>query len=582
MWGGVPETPKDPPRKPAGATEVRWQRFSSFWPCGARFAGPACGMGFYAISLRIIPQACPPRLSRPTVSMSDVDKPQLIRAAAYVRMSTEHQQYSTSNQMDVIREYALRRGMEIVREYSDEGKSGLNIRGRDALAQMIQDVESGKADFSCILVYDVSRWGRFQDADESAYYEYICRRADISVHYCAEQFENDGSPVSTIVKGVKRAMAGEYSRELSSKVFQGACRLIQLGYKQGGTAGYGLRRMLIDEHGNRKGILEKGQQKSIQTDRVILVPGPEEEVLNVRWMYEAFLREGKTETEIATNLNARGILTDFERQWTRGTVHEVLTNEKYVGNNVYHRTSFKLKLKHVQNPKEKWIRAESAFEGIIDITIFQAVQEIILARSQKLTAEEMLDRLREVLKKHGRISGLLIDEQEGLPSSSAFQHRFGSLVTAYRLIGYDPGIDYSFIEVNRQLRRQYPVIVADAILRLEQIGAQVFQDKTTDLLHINDELWVSIVLCRHVTTPAGFSRWLVRLDEGLRPDITIAIRMNTSNDAPRDYYLLPAIDMTWETLRVAEDNGVYLDAYRFDSLDYFFGMAKRCPIEEAA
>ena len=204
------------------------------------------------------------------------------------------------------------------------------------------------------------------------------------------------------------------------------------------------------------------------------------------------------------------------------------------------------------------------------------------ARSQKLTDEEMLDRLREVLKKHGRISGLLIDEQEGLPSSSAFQHRFGSLVTAYRLIGYDPGIDYSFIEVNRQLRRQYPVIVADAILRLEQIGAQVFQDKTTDLLHINDELRVSIVLCRHVTTPAGFSRWVVRLDEGLRPDITIAIRMNTSNDAPRDYYLLPAIDMTWETLRVAEDNGVYLDAYRFDSLDYFFGMAKRCPIEEAA
>jgi len=62
-----------------------------------------------------------------------------------------------------------------------------------------------------ILVYDVSRWGRFQDADESAYYEYRCRRAGIQVVYCAEQFENDGSPVSTIVKGVKRAMAGEYT-----------------------------------------------------------------------------------------------------------------------------------------------------------------------------------------------------------------------------------------------------------------------------------------------------------------------------------------------------------------------------------
>ncbi len=78
------------------------------------------------------------------------------------------------------------------------------------------------ADYHAILVYDISRWGRFQDADESAYYEYICRRADIQVQYCAEQFENDGSPVATIVKGVKRAMAGEYSRELSVKVFAGA------------------------------------------------------------------------------------------------------------------------------------------------------------------------------------------------------------------------------------------------------------------------------------------------------------------------------------------------------------------------
>ena len=101
--------------------------------------------------------------------------------------------------MDVIREYAKRKGLEIVKEYSDEGKSGLNIEGRDSLAQMIQDVQGGQAGFSNILVYDVSRWGRFQDADESAYYEYICRKAGVAVHYCAEQFENDGSPVPAIV-----------------------------------------------------------------------------------------------------------------------------------------------------------------------------------------------------------------------------------------------------------------------------------------------------------------------------------------------------------------------------------------------
>src|SRR5204863_3828911 len=212
-------------------------------------------------------------------------------AAANVRMSTEHQQYSTSNQMDAIREYAKRRGLEIVKDYSDEGKSGLNIQGRDSLAQMIRDVQNGQANFSSILVYDVSRWGRFQDADESAYYEYICRKAGVAVHYCAEQFENDGSPVSTIVKGVKRAMAGEYSRELSSKVFQGACRLIQLGFKQGGTAGFGLRRMLIDQSGTRKALLKMGEQKSLQTDRVVLVAGPEEEVKVVHEIYQSFLEE---------------------------------------------------------------------------------------------------------------------------------------------------------------------------------------------------------------------------------------------------------------------------------------------------
>jgi len=503
-------------------------------------------------------------------------------AAAYVRMSTEHQQYSTSNQMDVLQAYAKQRGLEIVKEYSDEGKSGLNIQGRDSLAQMIRDVQSGEATYSHILVYDVSRWGRFQDADESAYYEYICRQAGVAVHYCAEQFENDGSPVSTIVKGVKRAMAGEYSRELSLKVFQGACRLIQLGYKQGGTAGFGLRRMLVDQARQAKSELKMGEQKSIQTDRVILVPGPDAEVEIVRWMYRAFVEEGRPESEIAATLNARGIQTDFGRLWTRGAVHQVLTNEKHVGHNVYHRTSFKLKRKHVVNPPDKWIRADGAFQGVVNLDLFRKAQEIILARSRKLSDEEMLDALRSLLSRRGQISGILIDESDGLPSSAAFRHRFGSLVSAYRLIGYDPEIDYSFIEINRRLRKEHATIVAAVVRQIEALGATVTWDAKTELLHLNNELRVSIVLCRHLTTAAGSSRWVIRLDAGLKPDITVAVRMDAGNEQVRDYYLLPALDMTWENLRVAEENGLYLDAYRFETLDYFLGMAERVKIQEAA
>ena len=143
------------------------------------------------------------------------------RAAQYVRMSTDMQQHSIENQKETIVAYAACRGLTIVRSYEDAGKSGLRFEGRAALKSLIDDVKSGRADFSIVLVYDVSRWGRFQDSDESAYYEFICREAGVAVEYCAEQFVNDGSLITTVIKNIKRAMAGEYSRELSVKVFAG-------------------------------------------------------------------------------------------------------------------------------------------------------------------------------------------------------------------------------------------------------------------------------------------------------------------------------------------------------------------------
>jgi len=118
------------------------------------------------------------------------------------------------------------------------------------------------------------------------------------VHYCAEQFENDGSLSATIIKSLKRAMAGEYSRELSAKVFTGQCRLIALGFRQGGMAGYGLRRQLIDEYRQPTSQLAIGAHKSLQTDRVILVPGSPAEVDTVRRIYRLFVEEGRPEGKI--------------------------------------------------------------------------------------------------------------------------------------------------------------------------------------------------------------------------------------------------------------------------------------------
>ena len=138
----------------------------------------------------------------------DREKDTRRKAAQYVRMSTEHQRYSTENQADAIQRYADERGYQIIKTYSDAGKSGLRIQGRAGLTQLIEDIEGGQADFRTVLVYDVSRWGRFQDADESAYYGYACKRAGISVEYCAEQFENDGSTMSTVARCLTSAPMG--------------------------------------------------------------------------------------------------------------------------------------------------------------------------------------------------------------------------------------------------------------------------------------------------------------------------------------------------------------------------------------
>jgi DNA invertase Pin-like site-specific DNA recombinase len=142
-------------------------------------------------------------------------------------MSTELQRYSIENQAAAIAAYAQDKNLTIVRTFRDEGRSGLRIKGRPGLAELIEDVESGRADFDRVLVYDVSRWGRFQDVDESAHYEFVCKQKGIEVAYCAEQFDNDGGLLSSIVKNIKRVMAAEYSRELSVKVHAGL-RLSQL------------------------------------------------------------------------------------------------------------------------------------------------------------------------------------------------------------------------------------------------------------------------------------------------------------------------------------------------------------------
>src|SRR5258706_4606504 len=166
----------------------------------------------------------------------------LVPAAQYVRMSTEQQQYSIANQKAAIQTYAKSHGYVVASTYADAGKSGIEIKHRKELRRLLADVMSGHAQYKAILVYDVSRWGRFQDVDEAAHYEFLCKSAGIPVRYCAEQFHNDGSLASSMMKALKRTMAAEYSRELGIKVSAGRRPRGLPGVADGGKDGYSLRR----------------------------------------------------------------------------------------------------------------------------------------------------------------------------------------------------------------------------------------------------------------------------------------------------------------------------------------------------
>jgi hypothetical protein len=397
--------------------------------------------------------------------------------------------------------------------------------------------------------------------------------------YVAEQFENDGSPVSTIVKGVKRAMAGEYSRELSAKVFAGQCRLIEMGFRQGGPAGFGLRRMLIDQTGDTKGELKRGEHKSLQTDRVVLVPGPEREIKIVQQMYHWLINEDLPLSHIAQRLNSMKIKTDLERDWTHSSVRQVLTNEKYIGNNVYNRRSFKLKKKHVNNPPEMWIRKEGAYEGIVSLDTFMQVQEILAERSRRLSDEELLAHLKRLYEQCGYLSGLIINQAEDMPKAATYAQRFGSLHRAYELVGFHNSRNNDFVEVNKRLRQLHPEIIQRTTATIAELGGKVDRDPKTDLLHLNDELAISLVIARCQTTDSGLQRWRIRFDTRAHdPDLTVAVRLDGNNEIELDYYLLPRLDLPTHEIRVSSKNSLQFECFRFDDLGFFYGMSEREPL----
>jgi DNA invertase Pin-like site-specific DNA recombinase len=353
-------------------------------------------------------------------------------------MSREQQEYSLENQAAAIRRYAEAHSFVVVRTYVDTGKSGIALKPRVGLVRLLGDVVGGKADYEAILVYDVSRWGRFQNVDEAAHYEFLCKRAGVPVHYCAEQFTNDGTLTSSILKTVKRVMAAEYSRALGVRCFEGQKRVAQLGFRAGGPAGYGLRRQIVSADGKLGRKLGSGEHKSLATDHVVLIRGPKNEVAWIRRIYEMVLHDRSSPRQVARYLNQNGVPYLNGRPWSVDIILRILTNPKYTGCIVWGQRSRKLRGPRLPNPPERWVMRKGAFAGLIDQRTFDRVQHVLQTRTNKIPDRELLRQLRRLLAAKKRLSRRIIGASRATASSSTYWRRFGSLERAFRLVGFHP------------------------------------------------------------------------------------------------------------------------------------------------
>jgi DNA invertase Pin-like site-specific DNA recombinase len=427
-----------------------------------------------------------------------------IPAAQYLRMSTEHQQYSLQNQASIIRQYALHNGLEVVQTYADPGRSGLVLKHRRGLAQLLSDVVGGSHAYKMILVYDVSRWGRFQDIDEAAYYEFVCKRAGVRIHYCAEPFVNDTQMPSIVMKALKRIMAAEYSRELSEKTFLGEKRNSELGFRNGSHPGYGLRRQLCSSDGTPKQLLGIGEHKNLLADRVRLVLGPPSEVRQVREIYRMIIHENKTLKDIANDLNRKQVKS-VGNHWTVSTVHQILRNPKYMGCHVWGRTAKKLGGPKVQQPENVWTKIPFAIQPIVDEATFTAAQDAL--RRFKTNAE-LLTNLRSLLKEEGKLDRRLINNSRTVSCVATYRKRFGGLVKAYDLIGYHRPKTFIRTALNRRTRKLKQSVV-DKLLMLFPDRMFLTPRTTTSRpeLQIRKGPTLAVVVCKATTTPRGYRLW---------------------------------------------------------------------------
>ncbi|MDP3748408.1 MAG: recombinase family protein [Phenylobacterium sp.] len=359
-----------------------------------------------------------------------------IPAVAYLRMSTSRQPDSLAHQQAAIDAFARDRGYRVLRAYADSAVSGVVAATRPAFRELLGAVLGGRADFAAVLVYDVSRWGRFQDPDEAAHYEFLAACEGVRIIYFAEAFAEGQAAQDVLMKGLKRSMAAEYSRDLGAKIARAQARLSGMGHWQHGPPGYALRRRLMNADGTPGAILQAGQRKSDPRQHTVLVKGPAREVAVVRRLHQLCGAEDMSPAAIADLLNREGVRATGGQVVGRAGAADPRQSE--ICRRPGHRPpTYPLGGRRRDQPAQAWITVPGAAPALVSRKAFEATQAVLRPHATPETPD-LLEALRAVAEVHGVVGeGRL--KALGVPHYRAYRVRFGSLRKAFAAIGCTPG-----------------------------------------------------------------------------------------------------------------------------------------------
>jgi DNA invertase Pin-like site-specific DNA recombinase len=279
----------------------------------------------------------------------------MLRGVCYWRMSSNPQEKSIPQQRAEMLPKCRLEGVEVVREFKDEGRSGGSMKKRNAFLDMVafcqSEHEAGRP-ISVIVCYDTSRFSR-ADSSETQYYVWQFRQAGtnrILTHerWCDLRREED----RTIFNLQQDFANNRYLRDHSQRVLRGKKSAALAGFFAGGSAAYGFDRLLVDERGEVVQRFRRGEKVRLRKQgwHEILSPIPAADPDPARqlerqtalWLFETFARERVSYHRLAEQLNLRGVPppgAPYRRPggdvapgvWCSIAVKRILTNAIYKG-----------------------------------------------------------------------------------------------------------------------------------------------------------------------------------------------------------------------------------------------------------